>query len=391
MDGSCVNYFLNIIKSVLNGTPFEADSSGIDFETLYALSKMHQLAGVVGFCPDALKQMPADIAQKFIYEKNRSISREAIQDAVVSEFLEKMEEAGFRAFLLKGICIKNMYPHPAIRYMTDTDILADEKDIEQIKPIWEELGLKFDHDSSHDMTFLSSQMVVELHKNLISSIFGRMYEYYADPWRFAVPIEGRQYIYEMSPEDLYVFAVGHLAKHYAGGGIGIKHIMDIYVMSKHEYDWDYINAELEKLGLDRFARLAQKLAYSWFSEDETVEKDDMVAEFGFVILESGAFGKTEKRLASGILFSKKKSNPKAPKLKMALVRIFPSLEHMQMLYPALKKHAFLYPAFWLARAFDIVFNRRDLLKGIKCLAMLEQDDIDDFAERLKMAGIPEDL
>lgn len=391
MSGSSVQYFLNIIKSVLNGTQFQADSQGADFETLYALSKIHQLAGVVGFCPQALKQMPEDMAKKFIYEKNRSISREAVQDAVVSELLEKMEDAGIRALLLKGFCIKNMYPHPAIRYMTDTDILVDEKDIQQIKPVLEELGLKFDHDSPHEVIFSNQQMAVELHKTLIPASFGRLYEYYADPWRFAALWQGRQYIYEMSPEDFYVFTVGHIAKHYAQGGIGIKHIMDIYVMSKCEHDRDYINAQLEKLGLVKFERLVQRLAFSWFSEDNIEENDQAVRELAFAILESGAFGESEKRTASSILHKDRKSDKKASRLKMMLAKIFPSLEHMQMLFPALRRCAFLYPVFWFVRAFDIVFKRRSELDVLKNLATLGQDVVDDFADRLKRAGIPEDL
>jgi hypothetical protein len=203
--------------------------------------------------------------------------------------------------------------------------------------------------------------------------------------------QDRKYIYEMPPEDAYVFAIGHVAKHYAGGGIGIKHIMDIYVLGKCEYDWTYINAELKKLGLDRFARLVQKLACSWFSEDGAEGYDEAVSELGRAILESGAFGETEKRTASGILRSEKDSGKKDSRLKMVFARIFPSLEHMQMLFPVLKKYAFLYPAFWFVRAFDIVFNRRSELVALKHLARLGQDDIDDFAERLKMAGIPEDL
>lgn len=390
MSISCVHYFLNVIKSVLNGTPFELADDATDFETLYTLSKVHQLAGVVGFCPDALAQMPPDIAKKFLYEKNRSISREAVQETVISAFLDKMEDMGLRALLLKGFCIKDMYPHPAIRHMTDTDILIDEKDIEIIKPILEGLGLKYDHDSLHEVIFLNRQMAVELHKTLIPSSLGRLYEYYSDPWRFAVPQNGKKYVYEMSPEDFYVFAVGHVAKHYAGGGIGIKHIMDIYILNRCEYDWDYINAELRKLGLNKFSELVGKLARSWFSENYTDEYDEDVRELGMSILQSGAFGVGSKRTISGIYRSEVR-NGKSSKLKMALKKIFPSLEHMRFLYPPVRKYAFLYPVFWFVRAFDMVFNRRKELKTFKHLANAKQQDVDAFANQLKRVGIPEDL
>lgn len=386
-----IKYFIGIIKAVLNGTEFNPQTEeAVDFEQLYAFAKVHQLAGVLGFCPEALAQMPVEIAKNLLYEKNRSISREAVQETVISAFLDKMEDMGLRALLLKGFCIKNMYPHPAIRHMTDTDILIDEKDIEFIKPILEDLGLKYDHDTLHEVIFSNRQLAVELHKTLIPSNLGRLYDYYSDPWRFAVPQNGKKYICEMSPEDFYVFAVGHVAKHYAGGGIGIKHIMDIYILNKCEYDWDYINAELEKLGLSKFSELVGRLARSWFSESSTDKYDEDVWELGASILQSGAFGEGTKRTVSGI-YRRRVRNDKSSKLKIALKGVFPSLEHMRLLYPPLRKHAFLYLAFWLVRAFDVVFNRRKELKTFKHLASAKQQDIDDFANQLKRVGIPEDL
>ena len=136
-----VNYLINIIKSVLVGTDFtESENLNIDFEQLYTFAKAHHLAGFVALCPKALEKMPPELIAKFVYENNRATAREATQEVIINAFLDEMEKAGLRVMPLKGFYTKQLYPHPALRYMTDTDILIDRERLDEIKPILENLA-----------------------------------------------------------------------------------------------------------------------------------------------------------------------------------------------------------------------------------------------------------
>ena len=384
-------YLLNIIKAVLNGVKFSApEGAEVDFELLYRFAEVHQVGNVVGFCPESFEKASPELVKKFQYEKNRAVAREAAQEVVIRAFLEKMEEKKIRTLPLKGFCIKNMYPHPAVRSMTDTDILVEWEKPDEVCGAMGELGLNYDHDTLHETIFSNGQLLVELHKTLIPSNMGRLYDYYTDPWRLARSQNGKEYICEMSPEDFYIFTLGHIAKHYAGGGIGIKHIMDIYILEQGDYDRQYVAAELEKLRLDKFTNLVRKLAAVWFSNSDFPEYDEEVWELGKTILQSGAFGDAENRTASGI-YRKQQTGASTSKAKMIFARIFPGLAHMRLLFPPLRRFPVLYPIFWFVRAYDMAFRRRNELKVLKNIASTEQSDVNAFANRLKNMGIPEDL
>ncbi|MBR5156065.1 MAG: nucleotidyltransferase family protein [Clostridia bacterium] len=392
MSVSYVKYFLDIIRAVLNGTPFEKTSENIDFEGLYSFASAHHMAGVIAWCDEAILGAPEEIRQKFNYEKNRSIAREALQEVVISAFLESMEKEGLRAMPLKGFCIKNLYPHPALRSMTDTDILIDKGDMEKIIPIMEGLGLKYDHDTINEAIFQNDRMVVELHKELIpSNMRGRLCDYYRDHWRLARPKPDKKYICEMTPEDFYIFAICHIAKHYVGGGIGIKHIMDVYILNRSEYDWTYINSEFEKLGLVEFSEIVRELSCAWFGKGPWPNLSPATLELSAAILDSGAFGRGKERAVSGIYLGKRKTDKKHSVTGALLRRIFPPIAHMKLLYPQVKKHGFLYPFFLVVRIFDICFNRKNELKNLKNSTSIGEKDVDMFAQRLKKAGIPEDF
>ena len=386
-----INYLISIIKSVLTGTDFTApENININFEALYAFSKAHHLAGFVALCPSILKQMPTELAKKFIYESNRATAREATQEVVISAFLDKMEQEGLRAMPLKGFCIKHFYPHPALRYMTDTDILVDESDVEKINPILNSLGFTLDHETVYEIIYKSPQLAVELHKTLVQPSINGLFSYYGDGWKFGKKRGGKEFIYEMPLNDLYIYTVSHLAKHYLEGGIGIMHIADIFVLNRAALDRNYISRELAKLNLEKFENNIRRLAEMWFSDLPSSEFDDTVKEMAAFILKSGAYGTTENRTVAKVNLSSK-ANPSGTKWKYILRKIFPSSATIKLLFPITKKYPALYPVFMVVRWFKILFYRTSELKTLSATAEVSDTQINAFDEHLKRMGIPKEL
>ncbi len=388
---SIIQYLLNIIRSALNGSELDPPQDAqINFDALYSFSKAHHLAGFVALCPKVLKQMPPELAKKFIYENNRATAREATQEVVISAFLDKMEESGFRAMSLKGFCIKHFYPHPALRYMTDTDILVDESEVEKITPILSSLGFTLDHESAYEIIYKSPQLVIELHKTLVQDVTKTLYSYYGDGWKFGQKKEDKEFIYEMPINDLYIYTVTHIAKHYLQGGIGIMHLVDIFVLNQIDLDRDYIVRELAKLKLERFEDNIRKLAEMWFSSAPSLEFDGTVKEMAAFILQSGAFGTTENRSVAKInLFSK--INPSVTKWKIILHKIFPQPETIKLLFPATKKYPALYPCFIVIRWIKILFFRTSDIKKIAVTAEVSDAQVNAFEKHIQRMGIPKEL
>ncbi|MBR5614067.1 MAG: nucleotidyltransferase family protein [Clostridia bacterium] len=384
-------YLISILKSLLSKSNFTPPQDAqIDFEALYAFSKAHHLAGFVALCPNILKQMPPELAKKFIYENNRATAREATQEVVISAFLDKMEQAGLRAMPLKGFCIKHFYPHPALRYMTDTDILVDESDVEKINPILNSLGFTFDHETTYEIIYKSPQLVTELHKTLVQDVTKTLYAYYGDGWKFGQKKDGKEFIHEMPLDDLYIYTVSHLAKHYSQGGIGIMHVMDIFVLNRTALDRSYISRELAKLNLEKFEDNIRKLAEMWFSDSPSSEFDDTVKEMAEYILKSGSFGTAENRATAGVSRGST-NNIATAKRKIILQKIFPSPRTIKLLFPITKKYPALYPVFMLVRWFKILFFRTSELKMLSSTAEVSKDKVNTFEEHLNRAGISKNL
>ncbi len=385
-------YLIKIIASVLNGSEFNPPPDiHVDFDELYAFSKRHHLAGFVAMCPKALEKMPTQIAQKFIYENNLAIARETVQAVTIGSFLDRMEEKGLRAMPLKGFYTKNLYPYPSLRYMSDTDILIDEEKIDEIHPIMEGLGFQLDHESMHEIIYKSNQLAVELHKELVPPSFGALYDYYTDPWKYAKLREDKKYIYEMSPEDAYVYTIDHIAKHYVEGGIGIMHVVDVFVMNRTALDREYVMKELEKLTLVEFENILVQLARLWFKNEPIQMVDNRVFEMGEFILGSGAYGNTENRIASRLVANYADKGKQTTRTKYLLRKIFPTAEFLGFVYPAVKKNKCLYPVYWLIRFFDIILHRRKEIKTTSVVATIKQEQIDTLDEHLRRMGLSKDL
>ena len=65
----------------------------------------------------------------------------------------------------------------------------------------------------------------------------------------------------VSNEDFYIYHIIHMAKHFINGGIGIVHILDIWIMinAYRSVDKDYIAGELKSIGLLDFEKNARAL------------------------------------------------------------------------------------------------------------------------------------
>jgi len=290
---------------------------------------------------------------------------------------------------LKGFYTKHLYPHPALRYMTDTDILIDRNRLDEVKPILVNLGFVLDHETPHEIIFKSRQLVIELHKELVPPTFGTLYDYYVDPWKYARLCENRNFIYEMSPEDSYVYAIDHIAKHYVEGGIGIMHLLDVFVMNRQPLDREYINSELEKLTLCDFERLFATLSAVWFGNETAT--DNRIKEMAAFILGSGAYGNSENRIASRLVANYGSDGQKATKAKLIFRKIFPTVEFLGFHYPAVKRCKLLYPIFWVVRFFNILFFRTKEIKKLSHYNEVSQDKVNTLDEHLRRVGLSNEL
>ena len=201
-----------------------------------------------------------------------------------------MEKAQINYVPLKGSVLKEYYPKFGMREMSDIDILIDADRAEDVKQIMEDLGFTAVHFSSytHDVYHKEPILNVEIHKSLSTAFYKtRSPEYYRN-----------YHSSPFSPDNFYIFLIAHEYMHYAGGGTGLRSLIDTYVCIKNvSLDFDFISVEMEKLGLSEFEQTNRQLSEKLFENGNLSAKEQELLDY---ILASGTYGTVQHRVNNSL-------------------------------------------------------------------------------------------
>ncbi len=377
---------LILLKSAITGEalPLPAD---VDWETAQKIIKCHQIgplvyAGAVNCGVD--KNLPWMQKLFQTYCKNMMVSEMQLQS--VKKLCDAFEEAGIDYMPVKGCNMKPRYPKPELRAMGDADILIKLDQYDRIVPILEAQHYKEVLESDHELIWNGGILHLELHKRLMPSYNKDYFRYFGDGWRLAKVQTGCRWA--MTAEDEYIYLFTHFAKHYRDGGIGLRHVLDLWVFERSvpTLDESYVCRELEKLRLLEFRENISKLLRVWFEEEETDEKTEFISQFVFG---SGSFGSKEnKSAAAGARDAETAGSAQKGKAMRLRKILFPPLENMQLIYPALKKLPVLLPVFWVVRWVRTILFRRDRIAVQRNkLQQRSVEEIETYQQALDFVGL----
>lgn len=304
----------------------------------------------------------------------------------VRKIREAFDENGIDYMPLKGCRLKAIYPSPELRTMGDADILIRLEQYDRIKPLMVQLGFREGHETDHELVWRSDALHLELHKHLIPSYNKDLYSYFGTGWQRAIPVGGGCHI--MSKEDEFIFLFTHFAKHFRDGGIGCRHVIDLwmYLRAFGEPDGAYLHGELEKTGLAEFYDNIRVLLDAWFEGAPWDEKTELISE---IIFASGSFGQDQMRTMSHTLRDSRTGNRrKNGRLVYLLQTAFPDTATLREKYPVLQKAPWMLPAVWAYRPFYKVLREGKTLKKQKDhLQALSNDNLDAYQQMLRYVGL----
>ncbi len=283
---------------------------GVTLGRVYALARKNSVEGVS--CYGVLKgDYPddAELVEKWKSAIDKTLMRQAYFDTEREEILCAMAKAGLSYLLLKGVRLANRYPLPGMRSMADNDILYGmvEPDprggfrirgdsVKKAQEIMAEImigrgyeieSLKGNHDTYHKRPFYN----FEMHRDIVPE-HDPSYEYYRNPWKRAVPVEGGDgYEYTFSEEDDYIYNLAHMHMHFTTVGCGIRHIVDQYVIHSsigESLDREYIRRELEHLGMVEFHEKIQDIMKALFLDDGELTEEQK--ELLLFLVGAGTYG-----------------------------------------------------------------------------------------------------
>lgn len=271
--------------------------------------------------------------------------------------LRRMAEHTIPCVPLKGWVLREDYPRPHMRTMGDLDIVIPPDRLTDVEQIMMELGYSREREpftDYHVCYYKEPCLTVEIHLRLTEEEYSPLFD---TVWeRTTIREDG---CFQLSDEDTYLFLIYHAAKHVRLGGIGLRYIMDLWVLL-HRFahatvtiQREQIEQGLKQLGLTSFAAYSEQLAAEWFSVPglslATVALDSeamhLWKEF---IISSGAFG--------GAVSSYENQMAERSGPVLVAAKLFPCKELMEIRYPIIREKPWRLPQFWFVRLWKKILS-----------------------------------
>ena len=318
----------------------------INLSELYAASERHLLSAAVAVALRSAGVMD----ESFIQAEAKAKRKNALLDSDRHEIAKHLGDLGIWYMPLKGSVLKDLYPVYGMRQMSDNDILIDSSREADVKKVMEDLGFEVVSygKGNHDVYHKQPVSNIEIHTSLFGPSHNKkIYEYYRNVEEKLIPKEGCER--KFSDEDFYIYMIAHEYKHYTNSGTGLRSLLDVYVfLRKYEkvLDWNYINSELEKLGLANFEKDNRDLAFHLFNRNQLTEKENEILSY---MIMSGVYG-TQDNFVKNQIKSK-------GRLGYLISRTFLPYSLMLYQYPVLDKAPYLLPVFWIVRLVKAVIEK----------------------------------
>ncbi len=388
MDSKTTKLLFSLLRSAITSVKL-SESEKAQFSTeqmqyMVNVSKKHDILHLLAW---SLKLNNIKVENDLELKKSLSLAvyRYEKINTQYTIICQVLEDAQIPFIPLKGSVIRKYYPEGWMRTSSDIDILIHEEDIEKACALFmENHNYSNMKKSLHDVAFFSADNVhVELHYDLIED--GRINNSYTvmkSVWPSSSLREGYQYLYDMSDEMFYFYHVAHMAKHFKGGGCGIRSFIDLWFLNNLE-NADYVKREklLIDGGLLNFAKTATELSKVWFENAEPTQSCQQMENF---ILHGGVYGTPAN-------IHKVSAVQGENKAKSFFKLVFPPYKSMVKLFPMLNKCPILLPYYHVKR-WSKVFDKRKRASAknqINMVSSISKQEINSLTELFDHLGLTE--
>ncbi len=386
MQAALKEQMLTVLRGALNEQSVKLDTP-LDLPALTAEAGRHGIENMLFYGARAagkdkndpeMRTLLRTVGQRIFITENQIAEAEAVCAA--------FENAGIDYLPLKGMTLRDLYPSADMRTMGDVDILIRVEQYPLIEKTLQEQGFTFELESAHEYNWKKPGILyLELHKALFASYETDFFPIFGDGWDKAQRV-GDTHRHVLSFEDQFLYVFVHFAKHYRGGGVGLRHLTDIamYLRSGKLHDIAYIEQQLKALHMLEFYHNILDVIAAWLENGEMTEKVAFILQ---QVWSSGVYGTPEahrtanaERAASG--------SAKTAKLNYAWRLIFPCYRDMALKYPFLKKAPVLTPLMWPVRWVTAgILRPRHVAHRYRNMQAVSVEDIANRQDALRFVGL----
>lgn len=368
-----IKTFLNILKAALvkeQAVP-EGEVTPEQWQQLLRMAGIHN---VLPMFYEAAYPSLRQAELPFLPAVRRQVMLQTMRTEEFLALNRKLQDAGVKPLVVKGIICRNLYPMPDYRQSSDEDVLIPEAQFDICHQAMLDFGMHTTAEESqltedYEIPYrkVGSPLYIELHKSLFppeSAAYGDMNRFFGGVFDRAVAeeIQGNA-VYTMAPTDHLFYLICHAFKHFLHSGFGIRQVCDI-ILYANEYgsriDWMQVLAHCREINADKFAAALfrigsnhlvfdpEKAAYPKAWRKIRVDEMPMLED----LLSGGVYGSAEmsRKHSSNITLDAVAAQKQGRKAKNAVVAsVFPSAAKLVGRYPYLKKYPWLLPVAWISR------------------------------------------
>ena len=327
-------------------------------------------------------KLPAKLQAQLNKSYLAAIKQSVNQKYEGEQVLYALSDSGFSCIALKGWELRKMYPKPTMRQMADMDILVREYEFKKLCAVMEHLEFvsvsgtesSWKHDS-----FRKQDVNVEMHKRLTDDS-GVIRAWEREIWDRATRVNGN--IYKLSLEDQYLFHIVHLYKDFLNGSLGLRRIVDTWLLQKQDVNMKIVKKYLESFGMEQFHERMVKLSRVTMGDEPIDEDSEVLLVHAFTY---GIYG-SEKSYKAGRIVAMGGSLKKG-KIKSKLAAVFLPYGRMKAQFPIIEKWPILLPYYWFKRIAH--FLKGDINKNRRMLdySNVNETDYEEMKRFFEAGGI----
>lgn len=335
-----------------------------------ALAKSHDLSQIMleGMADVALPAWGRDL---LLRNAAAAVARFYAQNAALERLSTAFDESGIDYMPLKGAVLRHLYPNPEWRVGRDLDILVRRYDFERALDVATKLLSPTEvRRGGHDVGIVLPDGVrIELHFALFNEGDG-LDALLGDPFATAMQEAGCRY--RMSDAALYAYHVAHMAKHFRGGGCGLRAFLDLFLLGRamSEETLSQARSLLKAVDLLQFEAAVSRQSRVFF---DGACGDEDTARLSRFVLENQSFGSFRSQAA----LQQRKGEKKGGFWR----RVFPPYRVMCCLYPILRRVPILLPFCWILRGLRF-FSKKDrarFLAASRAALRVGSGDVDELS------------
>jgi hypothetical protein len=268
----------------------DADPPGsppVGWDALTAVAEADGLAPALAFGlarhPDAT--VPGAVAARLAARFNVALARQVVMSRDRATLLRGLDDAQIPAIVLKGAYLgETVYPHPALRPMSDIDVLVRHGDRLRVDEVLRGLGYRRGTDAhswGFDLAYDAATFYdgpggarVDVHWRLLNDPrFGWRRAEAEAVWDRAVPVRlaGAPAL-ALCPEDLVLALAAHLAVHHGLSGLlwywDLRLVLDRWSAT---LDWGELTGRAERWRVRRALSFVLRRLGDFFSVPDAVD------------------------------------------------------------------------------------------------------------------------